>query len=402
MSELLRENAHWRKGKSPIIAKYSEDHRKLMSAIAGRGFIVLPGYAYDAENRLELETKMSLSDLNYKILSETIERELKQLGIDYNSAYKNALMLWEMDKQTLLSDWDAEFADIKKGMESEEETLARLAIEVSKRAITLTTQKTAIELQIEGYRKTLAELDGTVSPYEVELANAKLVTAQKKVDIIPILEEILVKEQSLLVVEQEKAAAYTLLIAAENAVSTKKGDLVVPMGELVNKIEEHTSKIAEQVITEGEIANEKLNQLTAAQTKAGYQVDELTSEIEAEGKRVTLAEKKRTLDGKIFDDEQDLNAHDLSRDETYQADVASKFDALMTKDADVHSAVMDNKETIYETRSKIRTDSSTRLTNAGISSDSSIVNEEIRGNNEIAEIQAAAKITAQLTHLIGD
>jgi len=171
---------------------------------------------------------------------------------------------------------------------------------------------------------------------------------------------------------------------------------------LVDKIEEHTSKIVEQVITEGSIAEEKLNQLTAAQTKAGYQVDELTSEIEAEGKRVTLAEKKRTLDGKIFDDEQDLNAHDLSKDETYQADVASKFDALMIKDADVHSAVMDNKETIYETRSKIRTDSSTRLTNAGISSDFSIVNEEIRGNNEIAEIQAAAKITAQLTHLIGD
>jgi hypothetical protein len=132
MSEPLRENAHWRKGKSPIIAKYSEDHRKLMSAIAGRGFISLPGYAYDAENRLELDAKMSLSDLNYKILSETIERELKQVGIDYNSSYKVALLNWELAKQSLLSDWDAEFAGIKKGMELEEFVLDQLAIEVSR------------------------------------------------------------------------------------------------------------------------------------------------------------------------------------------------------------------------------------------------------------------------------
>lgn len=402
MTEQLREGAHWRKGKSPIIAKYSEERKKLMSTVAGRGFLILPGYAYEAENRLELESKMTLSELNYKILSETIERELKQLGIDYNSAYKNALMTWELNKQALLSDWDMEFANLKRGMEFEKNVLDQLAIEVSKRAITLMTQKTALELQMEGYRKTLAELDGSTSPYEVELANAKLVTAQRKADIIPILEEILTKEQSILAVEQDKAAAYALLIDAELAISAKKNDLIIPMGDLVNKIEEHTVKIGQQVIIEGQIADEKLNQLSIAQTKVGYKVEELTSEIETEGKRVTLAEKKRTLEGQIFDNNKSLNDYDLSKDVTHQADVESKFNTLQTRDASAHSTIRNNKNTIHDTNSQAKLGSSSRLASARTYAESRITSIETSANESIAAIQAAAKITANLTHLIGE
>src|SRR5574343_495478 len=103
MSNTLRELSSWRKEKTPIIRKYIADHYKLMAEIAGRGFLNLPGYAYDAENELELIAKLGLSEVNYKILSETIERELKQQGIDYNLQHRNAAMAWEVEKQALMA-----------------------------------------------------------------------------------------------------------------------------------------------------------------------------------------------------------------------------------------------------------------------------------------------------------
>jgi len=170
MTEATREGYQWRKAKTPVIVKYVDDHTKLFAEIAGRGFLALPGYAADAENGLDLTTKMNLSAINQKILSATIERELKQQGLDYNLAVKNAVMSWEIEKQALLGDWDAEFAGIKQGMAEKEEVSNQLAIEVGSRAIVLLEAKTSLEEQMEAHRLTLANLDETTSLKEVELA----------------------------------------------------------------------------------------------------------------------------------------------------------------------------------------------------------------------------------------
>jgi len=89
-----REEAHWRSGKSEIIGKYRQDHEKLFSVVAARGFTTLPGFAYDTENRLELAAKLNLSELNLKIITETVEREIKQTGLDYDIAYRAAAIAW--------------------------------------------------------------------------------------------------------------------------------------------------------------------------------------------------------------------------------------------------------------------------------------------------------------------
>ena len=125
-------------------------------------------------------------------------------------------MAWELEKQVLMNSWEVELASIKQGMASDEETLNLLAIEVSKRANVLLAAKTAIDVAMEADRKTITELDATIAPYEVQLANARLLTAQKKLELFPIIETIVVKEQELLVIEQGKAAEYTLYMAAEN------------------------------------------------------------------------------------------------------------------------------------------------------------------------------------------
>ena len=270
MSEILREQAQWRNGKTPIIGKYIGEHKKLFDEIAGRGFLNLPGYAYDAENQLELAAKMGLSELNYKIMHETIERELKQAGIDFNVEYAEAAMAWELEKQGLLSAWDHELAGIKQGMATEEEVLARLALEVDARQVVLIAAKSAIDLEMEGYRKALADLDAATAPYEVQLANAKVLTAQKKLEVIPILQEIISKERELLVLEQGKAIEYTALMNVERQIADKQGEIIPTLQTIISKEQEllalEAGKAAEYttlVGVEGQIADKQGEIITA-------------------------------------------------------------------------------------------------------------------------------------------
>jgi hypothetical protein len=402
MTELLRENASYRKAKTPIIAKYQDDHTQLMSAIAGRGFTKMPGYAYDAENKIELAAKMGLSELNHKILSETIERELKQMGIDYDLSYKNAAIIWEIEKQSLMSLWDAELQGIKQGMAEEEEVLDQMAIEIAKRAIVLMEAKTTIEENMEAYRKTLVELDGSTAPYEVQLANAKLLTAQKKLELIPILTEILAKERELLIAESLKAGYYTTYIEAERAVSNKKGTLTPVINDLANKVETYATKITtEQIPKEEQIADEKIAQMTAAVRKSGYQLDELTADIATDTKRLDLADDKRDLATTVFDYDQGIVSHENELNSDYQEAVkADHLGGLADERANM-SQIIAKKSSIDQINKTTKLDSVNTLTTAEINASGNVASAEIAALTAEATLNAKAAITAKLTQLIG-
>jgi len=338
-----------------------------------------------------------------KIIAETIERELKQTGFNYDQSYKTAAMAWELEKQTLMTAWNAELQGIKRGEAAAEATLDLLAIEVSRRAIALTEAKTAIDLAMEAYKKTLAGLEGDVSPYEVQLANGKLLTAQKKLEILPIIEQILTKEQELLIIEQSKAAEYTKLIAAENAVSAKKETLTPFVNALATKAEEYAAKItAEQIPTEEQIADEKIAQATAAVAKAGYQVRELTAEIETETKKLELMGEKRTLADAEFVNEQELVSHEKELTETFQNAAKADFTEGLEDDRSTMTKIIDDKTTVETIRNSTKLTSENTLANGEKSAASRITAYQIDEMQKVADVKAtAAELTAELKHLIG-
>jgi len=401
MSDQLREQASWRKGKTPVIVKYQEEHRKIMSAVAGRGFLSYPGHAYDAENSIELNTKLILSDLNLKILSETIERELKQTGIDYDQSYRSALITWEIEKQTLLNAWEQEYAGIKQDMANKEEYYDRLAIAVSERGAYLITQKTSIQLQAEAYKLELAELDGTTAPYEVQLANAKLITANKKLELIPILQEIIEKEQSLLEKEQEKTDEYTNLMTAEKAVADKKQTLIPTVQELTGKIEERTAKIPLEIQHEQDMLAEKSQQLEYYGEKVAYEIGAENANIETAEKELDLAEAKRNLSDAQFENNIELIAHELANDQTVQDAVVSNFSDIQANENETQQSLLEKQETLHQTQLDTSTDHQTAIIEGRATSDTYINNQAIRAQNEVADINAVAELTAKLTHLLG-
>lgn len=401
MTDKLREAASWRKQKTPLMREYVGEHSKLLSEIAGRGFLNLPGYAYDMENELELRLKLGLSEINYKILSETIERELKQAGITYDLAYKTALITWEAEKQGLMTDWDAELAGIKRGMAADENVKALLALEVAARQATLITAKTAIEEEMEGYKLQLAELDDDTAAYEVQLANAKLLTAQRKLDVIPILEEILEKEEELLGIESLKAAEYTELLNAKREVAGKKDLLLPGYGELANVTREHASLIPSQILMEQQIADEKLRQAQAAIEKEQNKLSELEIDIDTANVEVETGAAKRNLQDEKFANEQELINLNIDNDNTYQEEVGNFYDRTMDDDRENAAYLNDKKIKINNIENDTKYDQTKTITQAQMAAAAAKNAYDISATYAIAEIDAARKISAKLTHIIG-
>lgn len=401
MTEELREAAQYRKGKTPLVGKYLVDHKQLFDEIAGRGFLNLPGYAYDAENQLEIALKLGLSELNYKILAETVERELKQRGIDYNNAYATALMAWEIEKQGLITDWDAELAGIKQGMAEREDDLNRLSVEVDARQAVLIAAKTAIDVEMEGYRKDLAELDAATAPYEVQLANAKLLTAQKKLELLPIIEEIITKEQELITLEQSKSSYYGELIAAEEQVANKKQQLVPGMADLATVTQRHADAIPSQIEVEKDIAEEKIAQATAAIEKEQNKLSELEVDIDTANKEVEIGAAKRTLQTAKFNNEQTLIDTEINNENKYQNEVSASYDRIIDDERATKDEIISDRQEANDIQNDTKADSTRTITDADVSADQSINAAGIYADEQVAEIKAAQKITASLEHLIG-
>ena len=401
MSDQARENAQFRKEKSPILVKYQDEHAKLFSAVAGRGFLSLPGYAYDIENNLELATKFSLSDLNYKILAETVERSLKQAGLTYDLAFRNAQMAWEVSKQGLLDDWGAEYSLIKQEMAEEEEAVLRLGVALYIRQVYLIEQKTAIALQAEAYKNQIAGLGTAEATSEAELAAKKLLTAQKKLELIPFLEAILAQELLLIAALQGKNGYDTELMTALRAIADKKSHELLPaMADLIAKLVEYEDELIAQKELELRIATEKYNIALQEYTSTVKRVDisakkELLSaaELVVEKLKIELSDLQRKSKSSILQNE-------ITQWGTWLAsELSSEKLIIATEKADDTGYGISKSVAIsMEGMNKI---TSTQASNAAeVRKIVAITNTRAGTTREEATIRAAAHIVSELTHVL--
>jgi hypothetical protein len=230
------ERSQWYRGKDPIMEEFSRGRRGLLHATAGK-VEHAPGYLTDVIADMEIKAKRALSDLNYQIIAEAVERELAQQGIDYDLSYRSAVINWEVEKAVLIDALTRELTDSKKAREDRESVLADLAIEVGLRQVALINAKALLENEMEDVRKEIAETDGLTLPKEIELANARLATAQRKLDIIPHLQALIVAQEDLLVAEESNIPYLESLIDERLAMIPIKTDLVALKGQLITAMD---------------------------------------------------------------------------------------------------------------------------------------------------------------------
>lgn len=270
------ERAMWYRGKDPIMEEFSSQRRLLIEGVASR-VNQPPGFLTDAITRMEIKTKRALSDLNYKIVAEAVEREMAQQGIDYDLDYKSAVILWEIEKAGLLNDLTRELSDAKAAREDRESVLADLAIEVSLRQVGLINAKTLLENEMEGLRKEIVESEGLSLPHEVELAQTKLATAQRKLAIIPHLQALIAAEEDQILAEEANIPLTEELINLRLTQIPIKEELADIKGLLVAARDALTQPTLEIAEKKKLLAQARLEYETRAADKVGPALAMVTS-----------------------------------------------------------------------------------------------------------------------------
>jgi len=309
-------------------------------------------------------------------------------------------MAWELSKQDLMDAWDAELAGIKLDMAGKEEALARLEIETASRGTILLEAKTEIELEAESLRNQIAALDDDTADYEVTLANAKLLTAQKKLEIIPTLQQILAKEEDLLASEQAKIPAEQELLATQQATADKKEELIPIVAELTTQTETYTAAVEEQTVLELQIAQQKI-------LEAGIDVQKAEVRIEEAEARTAIAEKElELLQAKIVTDDlghevdEDVLETQVTAQTTLNTEEAEAAAEINASDRATNQEVVSDKEAeivIEEETHTEATEDRSSIERYRIRLEADYRVEEIE---EITDLEQNTKVTAALTHLL--
>jgi|GEM_PF-3980183 len=220
------ENNQWYKGRRPLVNDYLKVAKQVEEGTASRGHLYRPGFLGGMITEVESGLKYKLSDLNYQIVAEAIERELKQTGFDYDIAYKEATIAWQLEKTQLMTLLEQELADGKYLRELTDQDLARLEIQINLRKLVIMAAKTAIDVDMEGYRQELTRVDQSTFSAEDALLNAKLLTAQKKLEVIPYIEIVLEKQALIITAEENNATRKESLITKKEELNDKRLELI--------------------------------------------------------------------------------------------------------------------------------------------------------------------------------
>lgn len=394
------EQNKWYQGKGKIVSEYLESHEALMSAVAGRGFINAPGYLDDAAIKGERITKSKLSELNYSIVAEAIERELKQTGHDYGIAYKTARIAFELSKQQTLSDLEQEFADIKLSQSVTEEELAAQRIELAIRELVITTTKTEIAVELEGLKQELVAVEEDSLSTEILLIDAQVATAVKKLEVIPYLTQIIEAEE-LLIAEHEKNQEYDQsLIDAKELLIAKKEEILPLIEQKADKQVEYATAILDQIVITRSRLELAIQRAALKKTATDADIVVMLAENAVDDLRMLLISANAALKNIRLDG--DLNVSVMKTlDMGTITDLREVTDTTLREyEVDAESSKREAKEYVADTGME----SNENTTEISVDADQDAIKDiaDIQADTveQKANIMGSARITSELVHLM--
>jgi len=397
----VAEDSQFFKGRREVTDDYKDKHRTLTSEVAGRNFTRDPGFFFEAATILEIRGKQKLSDLNYQITADAIKRELIQTGHDYDIAYKDARIAFELSKQALMSALQQELADLKFTQNLSEEEVNRQIVELEIRALIIITTKTEIALEMESLKQELEETKRLTMDKEVDLINQRIITANKKLAIIPYIEALIASEQAVLAAEEANIPYLQEHIEKKQELIGKKEEIIPYVQEKAEKLEELAAAIVAEI-------NIKRQIFAVALLKALLQRDRVDNEIAiieankaAEALRLTLINAKIALNHLGIDWTTDLTTQTIA-----DINELSEDNRLTSEDIDNYAIDISgsNLDTNAETE-RLRLEKNEEGTKSRVDSTTAmmqyVAEREDDKTSAVADIMAAAEITTNLTHILG-
>lgn len=226
MSFNRTESARFAQENQKIVGELHQGVDKALAEAASRGFAAAPGdtlaailFAGQTAKDKLVEANGKIYDDRRKVIFEQDEFAMKiivqisKLAMElYRDELMNALALEAAEKDALRDRGNAD--------------VIAMNAEVDKRQVAIIQARAEMERRITVLKAQLVVAEEGTLVYETALINAQLATAEKKLEIIDSIYQVLAAEELVLEAENRRAATLEVLLAAENVVAAVKRAMI--------------------------------------------------------------------------------------------------------------------------------------------------------------------------------
>ncbi len=221
-----RESAEWTIGVDAEAEKLQAGVDKALADGAARGFPSPPGEILSAILASGQDAKRKLVETDGKIYEERQGVLFQQQEFALNVLVKLAKLGMELYRDDIFNALELEQDRLNALRETSHADVERLNAETELRQRAIIQNRAEMERRIIIYKQQLVEDEATTLEAETILVQATLATAEKKLEIIASIYQVLAAEELVLAAETRRAAALTQVLASELIVAGVKKEMI--------------------------------------------------------------------------------------------------------------------------------------------------------------------------------
>ena len=291
------EHKKWTTKRAPTMTEYMKGVKGMLDDSAARGFSKPPANVLGNIVEAGKITKLKLAGANGEVYQEQVGIMFQQEEFDSKMALEYLTLALATYVQDLLNALALENAQMDEAFKTDRAYVDKLKADVDKRNYDLMIDKANIDSQLIDYRTREVEAAREGIAKELELITAQIETAEERLKIITWLNQLIIKEQAILELEEQKAVVLQAIIAIQEDLAAIKESMIPFYEEKADAKMQQATAITDEIEWKEALIN------------LGFdKIDLRTAEVAAD---ITENEQKKLL-------------------EQYQLDLIKKNNALTT------------------------------------------------------------------------
>ena len=222
----LKESADWSLAVNTETDKLLEGVDKALTDSAARGWPTPPGETLGLILDAGVEMQKKLTAANGQIYDQGREKLFKIDEFALKVLVRIAKLSLEAYREQIMNALALEQSQQVAGTERRRADVERLNTETEARMIGVIRAKAEMEQSIIIFRQQLITAERNSLTAEALLINAQLETAEKKLQIIDSIYQVIAAEKLVMVAEQRRAATLEVVLEAEKRVAAVKMEMV--------------------------------------------------------------------------------------------------------------------------------------------------------------------------------
>lgn len=291
------ESARWAQENQKVIGELHAGVDKVLAEAASRGFSAAPGETLAAILGAGQAAKDKLAEGNAKIYDDRRKILFEQDEFAMKVVVQVAKLSMELYREELINALAIEQEENQALKQRGLADVERMNSEVDARQVAIIRDRAEMERRITVLKEALVAAERTTMVSERALIMAQLATAEKKLEIIDSIYQVLAAEELVLAAENRRAATLTVLLAAQRIVADIKKAMVPFYIEKAKAREDLAEAVTQEIPIRKaikELGYDRIAVKTAEET-SNHQVREAEETVELARLSWTKANKATEL-----------------------------------------------------------------------------------------------------------